>query len=75
MACVPQFDTMHPSVSLGANFNDRNSELLLLFRENRFSQKAVDVIAEKAYTNCVKKSRKTMGVEEMPVWNWRRLHQ
>ena len=24
MACVPQFDTMHPSVSLGANFNDRN---------------------------------------------------
>ena len=22
MACVPQFDTMHPSVSLGANFND-----------------------------------------------------
>ena len=24
MACVPQFDTMHPSVSLGANFNDKN---------------------------------------------------
>ena len=24
MACVPQFDTMHPSMSLGANFNDRN---------------------------------------------------
>ncbi len=23
MACVPQFDTMHPSISLGANFNDR----------------------------------------------------
>ena len=23
LACVPQFDTMHPSVSLGANFNDR----------------------------------------------------
>ena len=23
MACVPQFDTMHPGVSLGANFNDR----------------------------------------------------
>ena len=24
MACVPQFDTMHPSMSLGAFFNDRN---------------------------------------------------
>jgi len=24
LACVPQFDTMHPSMSLGANFNDRN---------------------------------------------------
>ena len=24
MACVPQFDTMHPSMSLGAIFNDRN---------------------------------------------------
>lgn len=24
MACVPQFDTMHPSMSLGANFNDWN---------------------------------------------------
>ncbi len=23
MACVPQFDTMHLGVSLGANFNDR----------------------------------------------------
>jgi len=23
MACVPQFDTMHPSMSLGAIFNDR----------------------------------------------------
>ena len=22
MACVPQFDTMHPSMSLGADFND-----------------------------------------------------
>lgn len=22
LACVPQFDTMHPSMSLGANFND-----------------------------------------------------
>lgn len=24
MACVPQFDTMHPSMTLGANFNDRD---------------------------------------------------
>ena len=24
LACVPQFDTMHPNVSLGAFFNDRN---------------------------------------------------
>lgn len=24
MACVPQFDTIHPSMSLGAIFNDRN---------------------------------------------------
>ena len=24
LACVPQFDTMHPSVTLGAKFNDRN---------------------------------------------------
>jgi len=24
LACVPQFDTMHPSVTLGAEFNDRN---------------------------------------------------
>ena len=24
LACVPQFDTMHPSMSLGAFFNDRN---------------------------------------------------
>ena len=24
VACVPQFDAMHPSMSLGANFNDRN---------------------------------------------------
>ena len=24
MACVPLFDTMHPNVSLGAFFNDRN---------------------------------------------------
>ncbi|MBD5089454.1 MAG: hypothetical protein HDT30_11725 [Clostridiales bacterium] len=24
MACVPQFDTMHPSMSLDAFFNDRN---------------------------------------------------
>ena len=24
LACVPQFDTMHPSKCLGANFNDRN---------------------------------------------------
>lgn len=23
LACVPQFDTMHPSVTLGAFFNDR----------------------------------------------------
>ncbi|MDE7332404.1 MAG: hypothetical protein K2O16_09175 [Lachnospiraceae bacterium] len=23
MACIPQFDTMHPSMSLGANFYDR----------------------------------------------------
>ena len=23
MACLPQFDTMHPSISLGAFFNDR----------------------------------------------------
>ena len=23
LACVPQFDTMHPSMSLGANFTDR----------------------------------------------------
>ena len=27
MACVPQFDTMHPSMSLGANFNDRNFDM------------------------------------------------
>ena len=25
LACVPQFDTMHPSMLLGANFNDRNA--------------------------------------------------
>ena len=24
LACVPQFDTMHSSMSLGAFFNDRN---------------------------------------------------
>ncbi len=24
LACVPQFDTIHPSMNLGANFNDRN---------------------------------------------------
>lgn len=24
LACVPQFDTMHPRLSLGANFSDRN---------------------------------------------------
>lgn len=24
LACVPQIDTMHPSMSLGANFNDRD---------------------------------------------------
>ena len=24
LACVPQFDTMHPSMTLGANFNDSN---------------------------------------------------
>ena len=24
LACIPQFDTMHPSMSLGASFNDRN---------------------------------------------------
>ena len=24
LACVPQFDTMHPIMTLGANFNDRN---------------------------------------------------
>ncbi|MDE7327792.1 MAG: hypothetical protein K2N63_16190, partial [Lachnospiraceae bacterium] len=24
LACVPQFDTMHPNMTLGANFNDRN---------------------------------------------------
>lgn len=23
LACIPQFDTMHPSMTLGANFNDR----------------------------------------------------
>ena len=23
LACVPQFDTMHPGMSLGENFNDR----------------------------------------------------
>ena len=23
LACVPQFDTMRPGMSLGANFNDR----------------------------------------------------
>ncbi len=28
MACVPQFDTMHPSMTLGANFNDRNFRYL-----------------------------------------------
>ena len=27
--CVPQFDTMHPSMSLGAIFNDRNFNDLL----------------------------------------------
>lgn len=27
LACVPQFDTMHPSMSLGAIFNDRNMTL------------------------------------------------
>jgi len=27
MACVPQFDTMHSSMSLGANFNDRNFDM------------------------------------------------
>ena len=31
MACVPQFDTMHPSMSLGAFFNDRN------FLDKRFT--------------------------------------
>ncbi|MDE6924061.1 MAG: hypothetical protein K2P59_02200 [Acetatifactor sp.] len=24
VVCVPQFDTMHPSMTLGANFNDRD---------------------------------------------------
>ena len=28
MVCVPQFDTMHPSMSLGANFNDRDFKRL-----------------------------------------------
>ena len=27
LACVPQFDTMHSSMSLGANFNDRNFDM------------------------------------------------
>jgi len=31
LACVPQFDTMHPSMSLGAFFNDRN------FLDKRFT--------------------------------------
>jgi len=29
LACVPQFDTMHPSMSLGANYNDRIWEIRL----------------------------------------------
>lgn len=33
LACVSQFDTMHPSMSLGAIFNDRNfSDTLNLLR-------------------------------------------
>ena len=32
---VPQFDTIHPSVSLGANFIDRNSRHLVICEGNR----------------------------------------
>ena len=32
MACVPQFDTMHSGVSLGANFNDRDLNHFYLYR-------------------------------------------
>ncbi len=28
MACIPQFDTMHPSMSFGAFFNDRDFDTI-----------------------------------------------
>lgn len=36
MACIPQFDTMHPSMSLGAFFYDRNSRHFAICEGNRF---------------------------------------
>ncbi len=40
LACVPQFDTMHPSVSLGAFFNDRNLSVFDVARVRRIFSKS-----------------------------------
>ena len=39
VACVPQFDTMHPSMSLGAFFNDRNFRHIAISEGNRIFKK------------------------------------
>ena len=44
MACVPQFDTMHPSMSLDAFFNDR--EFYWLWHRRLFNIDAIGVVEQ-----------------------------